>query len=140
MEIVKILCEMGADVNCEDRWHRRPLDDAKTGGHDECQRVLKEYGAEHGTASTVTNELDDSSRRFAENMKVNFDELELIDRIGAGAFGEIYKCRYVHDVENTFTKWDYFVSQFGSDDYLQLARYLSGGKNYQNSENSKRLD
>ena len=93
VEIVKILCEMGADVNCEDRWHRRPLDDAKTGGYEECQRVLKEYGAQHSTHTSVTNELDLSSKRSVDNMRVNFDELELIDRIGAGAFGEIYKCR-----------------------------------------------
>ena len=95
VEIVKILCDMGANVNCEDRWNRRPLDDAKTGGHEECQRVLKEYGAEHSTTPSILNELDESSKRSVDNMRVNFDELELIDRIGAGAFGEIYKCRYV---------------------------------------------
>jgi len=27
-------------------------------------------------------------------MRVEFDELEMIDRIGSGAFGEIYKCRW----------------------------------------------
>ena len=95
VEIVKILCEMGANVNCEDRWNRRPLDDAKTGMHEECQRVLKEYGAEYSSAPSILLELDESSKRSVDNMRVNFDELELIDRIGAGAFGEIYKCRYV---------------------------------------------
>ena len=99
MEIVKILCEMGADVNCEDRWNRRPLDDAKTGGHEEVQRVLKKYGAQHSTTTSIGNELDESTKRSTNNMQVNFDELELIDRIGAGAFGEIYKCRYVRLVE-----------------------------------------
>ena len=99
MEIVKILCETGADVNCEDRWNRRPLDDAVDGRHDECQRVLRKYGAERSKASKLsTHELDESSKRSVDNMKVNFDELELIDRIGAGAFGEIYKCRCVHSL------------------------------------------
>jgi hypothetical protein len=70
------------------------LDDAATGNHEECQRVLKTYGAEPSAQATkATNELDASTKRTLENMKVNFDELELIDRIGAGAFGEIYKCR-----------------------------------------------
>jgi serine/threonine protein kinase len=27
-------------------------------------------------------------------MRVEFEELEMIERIGAGAFGEIYKCRW----------------------------------------------
>lgn len=96
VEIVKILCDMGADVNCEDRWHRRPLDDAISGQHEECQRVLKQYGAKtSATKAASFSELDESGKRSVENMKVKFDELELIDRIGAGAFGEIYKCRYV---------------------------------------------
>jgi hypothetical protein len=96
VEIVKLLCESGADPNCEDRWGRRPLDDAASGEHEECQRVLKLYGAELSEQATkASDELDTSTKRTLENMKVNFDELELIDRIGAGAFGEIYKCRYV---------------------------------------------
>ena len=94
--IVKVLCEMGADVNCEDRWKRRPLDDAISGGHEEVRRVLVGYGAKESPQKAASfNEMDESSKRSVDNMKVNFDELELIDRIGAGAFGEIYKCRYV---------------------------------------------
>lgn len=29
-----------------------------------------------------------------ENLRVDFSELEMIERIGSGAFGEIYKCRW----------------------------------------------
>lgn len=92
---------MGANVNCEDRWHRRPLDDAIAGGHEQCQRVLRQHGAEKSPTQKLTNnsaamdDLDASTKRTVDNMHVNFEELELIDRIGAGAFGEIYKCRYV---------------------------------------------
>jgi Ankyrin repeats (3 copies)/Ankyrin repeats (many copies) len=32
-EIVRMLCLAGADVNAEDRWYRRPLDDAIGGSH-----------------------------------------------------------------------------------------------------------
>jgi serine/threonine protein kinase len=39
-------------------------------------------------------ELDKSTRRQLDNLKINFEELEMIDRVGAGAFGEIYKCRW----------------------------------------------
>eukprot|EP00957_Ditylum_brightwellii_P164899 12554732-Ditylum_brightwellii.AAC.1 len=28
LEVVELLCEAGADVNIEDRWGNRPLDDA----------------------------------------------------------------------------------------------------------------
>lgn len=95
MQIVKVLCDMGADVNCEDRWHRRPLDDAMSGGHEECARVLESYGAKRSTTKAASfSELDESGKRSVDNMKVDFSEMELIDRIGAGAFGEIYKCRW----------------------------------------------
>jgi AAA domain/Ankyrin repeats (many copies) len=48
VEIVKLLCEKGADVNLRDRWGSRPLDEAKSGGHLECVRVLEEYGGKLG--------------------------------------------------------------------------------------------
>jgi ankyrin repeat protein len=35
-EIVRMLCLAGADVNAEDRWYRRPLDDAIGGSHRVC--------------------------------------------------------------------------------------------------------
>ena len=42
----------------------------------------------------ATSILDGSTQRQLDNLKINFKELEMIDRIGAGAFGEIYKCRW----------------------------------------------
>jgi serine/threonine protein kinase len=94
--IVKALCEAGANVNVEDRWGRRPLDDAITGGHAEAQKILEHYGATIGQSEKSLNgiDLDNSSQRQNDNMRVEFDELEMIDRIGSGAFGEIYKCRW----------------------------------------------
>ncbi len=42
--------------------------------------------------------LDDSGNQTKikedKNLKVEFSELQMIDKIGAGAFGEIYKCRW----------------------------------------------
>jgi ankyrin repeat protein/tRNA A-37 threonylcarbamoyl transferase component Bud32 len=100
-DIVKILCEFGADTNVEDRWMRRPLDDALTGHHTACADILKKYGALPGQGHNddmkdqKNNEaLDRSGKRLSDNLKVEFNEIEMIDRIGAGAFGEIYKCRW----------------------------------------------
>lgn len=95
VDIVRILCEAGADVNVEDRWSRRPMDDAISGSHEECISVLESYGAAPGSIRPAPEvSIDDSDKRVVDNMEVNFDELDLIDRIGSGAFGEIYKCRW----------------------------------------------
>ena len=106
VQVVKALCDAGADVNVEDRWFRRPLDDAVTSNHDEVAQLLQTYGATHGhrhvketsnlmsIITTAEQNLDDSSKRAYDNMHIEFNELEMIDRIGAGAFGEIYKCRW----------------------------------------------
>lgn len=92
-EVVELLCEAGADVNVEDRWGNRPLDDAEGSKHHACVTILKKYGAEKGTRR---GDLGDSSsrRREVANFEVAFEELEMIDRIGKGSFGEIYKCRW----------------------------------------------
>lgn len=95
-DIVKILCDAGADVNVEDRWGRRPLDDAISSENEECIKILREFGAASGPRKSLSNSngLSASNRLAVDNMKVEFQELEMIDRIGAGAFGEIYKCRW----------------------------------------------
>ena len=106
LEVVRALCEAGADTNVEDRWFRRPLDDAVTSNHDQVAELLKSFGATHGhhhareasnlatMLTTPEQNLDASSKRAYDNMHIEFNELEMIDRIGAGAFGEIYKCRW----------------------------------------------
>ena len=102
-KIVEILCEAGADVNCEDRWKRRPLDDARDSGNEKCCAILKSFGAAQSPPSRQSSavgvsqpsELDGSTQRQVDNLQINFKELEMIDRIGSGAFGEIYKCRCV---------------------------------------------
>ncbi|KAL3926187.1 MAG: hypothetical protein SGBAC_013573, partial [Bacillariaceae sp.] len=91
--IVKVLCESGANVNAQDRWGGRALDDAERSKHHKCANILKQFGALIG--SRQKGEIGSSSkRREVRNLEVDFDDLEMVDRIGKGSFGEIYKCKW----------------------------------------------
>ncbi|KAL7459144.1 hypothetical protein ACHAWC_010828 [Mediolabrus comicus] len=114
IDVVKFLCQHGANVNVQDRWGGRPLDDALSKGNEGVAKVLLEYGAtsahnddEKGGSSghssqnhfrrsnklsLTGSEVDTDGED--ENLRVEFSELEMIERIGSGAFGEIYKCRW----------------------------------------------
>ena len=103
VEIVRLLCKRGADVNAKDRWGGRPLDDARRRNFTEVADILIEYRARPGIDSEHVAEkplLEEEGKDGAStggidpNLVVDFSELEMIDRIGAGAFGEIYKCRW----------------------------------------------
>jgi hypothetical protein len=94
IEVVQLLCSAGADVNVQDRWGGRPLDDAERNRHEDVAQFLRNVGGKSGE----TRETEEEERRQAsvgeDNMRVEFEELEMIERIGVGAFGEIYKCRW----------------------------------------------
>ncbi|CAJ1966660.1 unnamed protein product [Cylindrotheca closterium] len=91
--VVELLCKSGANVNIEDRWGGRALDDAERSKHHECANILKQYGAMVGTRQK--GEIENSSkRREVRNLEVDFEDLEMVDRIGKGSFGEIYKCTW----------------------------------------------
>jgi len=92
-DIVELLCKNNANVNIEDRWNNRPLDDAERGDRKECINTLLRFGAKNGFRK---EDIGDSitRRREISNFKVTFDELEMIDKIGKGSFGEIYRCRW----------------------------------------------
>lgn len=97
---------VGADPNPEDQWGGRPLDDAERNDWTECSNALKIKGGKRGdeahqnhlkTSSTKDDiERDEKELAVSENpnIRADFSELEMIDKIGAGAFGEIYKCRW----------------------------------------------
>lgn len=90
-EVVEALIEAGANVNIEDRWGGRPLDDAERSKHVQCVAILKKFGATKGKEEPG---MDTSYKQREANMEVEFSELTMIDRIGQGAFGDIYKCRW----------------------------------------------
>ena len=105
LDVVKLLCKKGANVNVEDRWGGKPLDDAMHSGNEQVVELLIKYGAtsakvSHHQASagmdTVASHhsIKDNSIKDDEHFRVDFSELEMIERIGSGAFGEIYKCRW----------------------------------------------
>lgn len=105
LDVVKLLCRNGANVNVEDRWGGKPLDDAllkeytavadylrnrgATSAHEEVQKT---WISNRSTVSSMYDSMQDPSDD--EHFHVEFSELEMIERIGAGAFGEIYKCRW----------------------------------------------
>jgi hypothetical protein len=106
LDVVKLLCRHGANVNCEDRWGGKPLDDALLKDYTAVADYLRKHGAtsaqEEVQRTWISNRSSVSSVQSSmqqdpsddEHFHVEFSELEMIERIGAGAFGEIYKCRW----------------------------------------------
>ena len=109
LDVVEFLCKRGANVNVEDRWGGKPLDDALQKGNERVAAVLRKYGATSAKDSSVamahrpsmqidssiqSSYIDATMQSEDEQMRVDFSELEMIERIGSGAFGEIYKCRW----------------------------------------------
>jgi serine/threonine protein kinase len=92
--VVQLLCMAKANPNAEDRWGGRPLDDAIQRNHVDVIRVLKSFGAAPGGRKSHISYSDDSIALGDENLLVDYESLDIIERIGAGAFGEIYKCRW----------------------------------------------
>lgn len=83
-----------------------PFTDAIRRNFTECVAILEKYGARPSEPSapmahrgSLTNGDGDDDGEGGEtgidpNLLIKFDELEMIERIGNGAFGEIYKCRW----------------------------------------------
>jgi ankyrin repeat protein len=67
-EIVELLCKAGADVNVEDRWGNRPLDDAKRAKKNSSRivKLLKQYGAR---SSSVLSGLQDAIQPTTQHAK-----------------------------------------------------------------------
>jgi len=92
--VVSLLCMAKADPNAEDRWGGRPLDDAERNKHTDVIRILKNFAAASGGVSNHVSTSSDDMSNEDNYLVVQFESLDIIERIGAGAFGEIYKCRW----------------------------------------------
>ena len=104
LEIVRLLCEAGADVNVKDRWGGRPLDDAKRNRHDDVAGYLESLGGEAGDAHDTEDE--DAKKILEEeddNMRVEFTELEMIERIGESSSLSDYTVSSCSQQMNSYT-------------------------------------
>lgn len=94
IKVVRLLISKGANINVTDNWGGKPLDDAIRQGRVECIKILKQMGAESGGAKHLGDSGRSSTGKEDKNLLIEFSELDVIDKIGAGAFGEIFKCRW----------------------------------------------
>ena len=106
--VVSALIELGANVSCTDRWHCTPLDEARRKGNKECERALEKAGALGSMGRELTNghhhqrleqrpsedALTDTNARISSSMMVEWTDLQVVEKIGSGAFGDIFKCRW----------------------------------------------
>ncbi|PNW85018.1 hypothetical protein CHLRE_03g168150v5 [Chlamydomonas reinhardtii] len=105
--VVEWLVQEGADVNAIDRHGRTPLEEAARNDHGEVVRLLIQHGANVFEENKLVA-LDKSKLRGIVNTRrimmnelgwepeweVNPKELQLVERIGSGEFGDVYKAKW----------------------------------------------
>ena len=109
LEVVTLLLASGAQPSLTDRWGGTPLDDAKRNGHANITKALVDAGGVSGKPASPPPEMfpqsgmpkatrDDSvaggTLLAMDATQASWDEVELIEKIGAGAFGNIFKARW----------------------------------------------
>ena len=109
LEVVTLLLASGAQPSLTDRWGGTPLDDAKRNGHAHIAKALVDAGGVSGKPASPPPEMfpqsgmpkatrDDSvaggTLLAMDATQASWDEVELIEKIGAGAFGNIFKARW----------------------------------------------
>lgn len=92
------LLRHGAPVNAQDRWGNSPLADAQTKGHEEMEKLLKEFGGQslgnHGLgfrSTCVTPPLPQNCDWEVDPSELDFTKGRVI---GKGSFGEIWKATW----------------------------------------------
>jgi len=91
LDAITLLIDAGSNVNSEDRWMNRPFDDARRKGHAQCEAALCAVGATAGPGRSSSRTLVGGD---FEGLEVDWSDVTIIEKIGAGAFGEIFKCRW----------------------------------------------
>lgn len=90
--VIGALIAAGASVNSKDRWGAYPMDDACRKGNPECERILTEAGGVKATTYEPQHVGDQVADIDA--LAVNWDDVVVIEKIGSGAFGDIWKVRW----------------------------------------------
>jgi len=93
LEVIRILVKAGADVNVLDRWGGTPTDDAGRHGYMEAVQFLRAHGGIDGKQGLEAPGAKLSSEGSA-NLEIDWRELEVVEKIGAGSFGNIFRCNW----------------------------------------------
>ena len=98
-QVVSALIEAGATVDSKDRWGCTPLDAALRWNHEGVERLLRAAGAtgRRGSvaaahAPAAVAEVGGSAGK--DPNEVEWADITVLEKIGSGAFGDIYKCRW----------------------------------------------
>ena len=114
-EVLQVLIELGANVNVVDRWECTPIDEAMRKSHIACVRALELAGAtptadpeeessgkrppsSHRAQRANANApaADKSvlgasfSKKTPSSMMVDWADVQVLEKIGSGAFGDIF--------------------------------------------------
>ena len=118
-EVLQVLIELGANVNVVDRWECTPIDEAMRKSHIACVRALELAGATptadpeeessgkrppashranranaHAAAADKSVLGASFSKKTPSSMMVDWADVQVLEKIGSGAFGDIFKCRW----------------------------------------------
>ena len=94
--IVEALISAGAKPDCQDRWGCTPLTEAMVRKHTAVIELLIKAGAvDYGNAEHSNRSLLSGTDREPSNLTVvDWADVKLLEKIGSGSFGVIYKCRW----------------------------------------------
>lgn len=100
-ETVQVLLAAGAEPSIKDRWGGTPLDDAQRHGHANVVTQLAAAGGVSGSprvtrvTSAEAHSVSGGGTELAvDATQVLWEDIELIEKIGAGGFGVIFKARW----------------------------------------------
>jgi hypothetical protein len=90
--VVKLLIGAAADVAAEDRWHARPIDDARHKGNSECEALLIAAGGASSSGAPRAHVLPDGhslerdSSGVVDSLAIEWKDVTVIEKLGSGAF------------------------------------------------------
>ena len=93
-----LLIAAGAKLDAEDRWGNRPADDAHRKGFAKLEAMLMAAGApplgESGADFSSPHSSNSGVLSTLDALAVEWGDVTMLEKIGSGAFGDIWKCRW----------------------------------------------